>query len=97
MRRDKETGVVAPTQVTVPAATPTQRKGLGGISPMQVEDAEGYDLPVSYYTPRIETAPQNCKKPNHWPSSFDSQNQKSQQRFAVLIWRLNPWDSEHHT
>jgi len=46
------------TQVTVPAATPTQRKGLGGISPMQVEDAEGYDLPVSYYTPRIETAPQ---------------------------------------
>jgi len=51
MRRGKE------TQVTVPAATPTQRKGLGGISP-QGEDAEGYDLPVSYYTPRIETAPQ---------------------------------------
>ena len=45
------------TQVTVPAATPTQRKGLGGISP-QGEDVEGYDLPVSYYTPRIETAPQ---------------------------------------
>jgi hypothetical protein len=52
MRRGKE------MQVTVPAATPTQRKGLGGISPMQVEDAEGYDLPVSYYTPRIETTPQ---------------------------------------
>lgn len=61
MRRDKETGVVAPTQVTVPAAAPTQRKGLGGVSPMEVGDTEAYDLPVSYYSPRIETAPQTVR------------------------------------
>ena len=36
----------------------TQTKGLGGVSPMLVEESAGYDVPVSYYSPRIDTISQ---------------------------------------
>ena len=45
-------------EMLVPGPPQTQTKGLGGVSPMLVEESAGYDVPVSYYSPRIDTISQ---------------------------------------